>query len=103
MKDLLIGGTRFLTTDELADSLLEYSGLLNLYNSVDLVRFPAIVGGTSSHSAIALGAGSALVVVDAPDVIPVRIAGAGEAAADIRRRSARYRDGPEESPPHPEQ
>jgi hypothetical protein len=97
MKDLLIGGTRFLTTDEVADSLLEYSGLLNLYHSVDMVRFPAIVGGTSAQSAIALGTGSPLVVVDAPDVIPVRLAGAGEAAADIRRRSARYLDAPGDS------
>jgi len=97
MKDLLIAGTRFLTTDEIADSLLEYSGLLSQYHSIDLVRFPAIVGGTSSQSSIALGAGSPLVVVDAPDVIPVRLAGAGEVAADIRRRSARYRDAPTES------
>ena len=94
MKDLLIGVTRFLTTDQIAESLLEYSALLALHHRVDLVRFPAIVGGTATEASITLGVGSPLVVVDAPDVIPVRITRAGEAAADIRARMAPLRNAP---------
>ncbi|WP_439593745.1 hypothetical protein [Microbacterium sp.] len=94
MKDLLIAGTRFLTTDDIADSVLEYASLLSLYQRVDTVRFPAVVSGTTAQSAVAVGAGNQLVVVDAPDVIAVRLPGAQEAVDDIRRRAARYRDAP---------
>lgn len=96
MKDVLISGTRFLTTDEIAEALLEYAGLLSLYHRVDTVRFPAVVGGTAANSAVVVGVNNPLVVVDAPDVIPVRLAGVAETVADIDRRAAHYRDAPVE-------
>lgn len=97
MKDLLINGTRFLTTDDIAEATLEYAGILSQYRRVDTVRFPAVVGGTTAQTAVAVGVGAHVVVIDAPDVIPVRLDGAGEAAADIRRRRAHYDDGPSAS------
>ncbi|TQJ29871.1 hypothetical protein [Microbacterium sp. SLBN-146] len=90
MKDLLINGTRFLTTDDIADATLEYSALLAQFRRVDTVRFPAVVAGTTAQTAVAVGAGAQVAVVDAPDVISVRLAGAPEAAARIRRSHAEY-------------
>ena len=92
MKDLLINGTRFLTTDEIADATLDYSSILNQFHLVDTIRFPAVVGGTASQTAVAVGVGAHVVVIDAPDVIPIRLRGAGEAAETIRRQRASRED-----------
>lgn len=92
MKDLLINGTRFLTTDEIADATFEYASILSQYHRVDTIRFPAVVEGTAAQTAVAVGVGAHVVVVDAPDVIPVRLSGAGEAAEEIRRQHSDYED-----------
>ncbi|GAA1860563.1 hypothetical protein GCM10009796_23610 [Microbacterium koreense] len=88
MKDVVIHGTRLLTTDEVADSLLDYARVLNEFHRADTVRFPAVVDGSPRDTALALGAHAPLVVIDAPEALPVRLRGAGEAAMDIRRRTA---------------
>lgn len=92
MKDLLINGTRFLTTDEIADATLDYANILNQFHLVDTVRFPAVVGGTASQTAVAVGVGAHIVVIDAPDVIPIRLRGAAEAAEIIRSQRANRAD-----------
>lgn len=88
MKDVMIHGTRLLTTDEVADSLLAYARVLNDFHRSDTVHFPAVVDGSPRSATLSLGAHTPLVVLDAPEALPVRLRGAGEAAMDIRRRTA---------------
>jgi hypothetical protein len=86
MKDLLINGTRFLTTDEIADAALDYSSMLHQFHLVDTIRFPAVVDGMTSRAAVAVGVGAHIVVIDEPGVIPIRLSGAAEAAEIIRHQ-----------------
>lgn len=92
MKDLLINGTRFLTTDDIAEATLQYSSILNQFHLVDTIRFPAVVGGTAAQTAVAVGVGAHVIVIDVPDEIPIRLFGAREAAATIRRQHADRED-----------
>lgn len=89
MKDLLFGGTRFLTTDEVADAVLHYAQVLAQYGRADIVRFPALVDGVAANSWLALGggSGSALAAVEVLDSPIERLAGAHEASAEIQRRT----------------
>lgn len=90
MKDLLINGTRFLTTDAIADAALAYVTVLNQYHRSDTVRFPAVVEGRAAKAAVVLGPSTHLVVLDAPDVMPAGLDGASEAVDDLQRRLADF-------------
>lgn len=94
MKDLLINGMRFLTTDEIAEATLEYVTVLNQYHRADTVRFPALIEGREAQTAVALGPSTHLVVIDAPDVHPRTLTGARAAVDELHRRLAGYLDDP---------
>lgn len=89
MKDLLISGSRFLTTDEVADAVLHYAQALAQYGRADIVRFPALVDGVAANSWLALGPGSGTVIaaVEVLDSPIERLAGSHEASAEIQRRT----------------
>ncbi|TDN92646.1 hypothetical protein [Microbacterium sp. BK668] len=91
MKDLLFSGSRFLTTDEVADAVLHYAQVLAQYGRADVVRFPALVDGVAANSWLALGpgTGSAIAAVEVLDSPIERLAGAHEASVEIQRRSER--------------
>jgi hypothetical protein len=91
MKDLLISGSRFLTTDDVADAVMHYAQVLAQYGRFDVVRFPALVDGIEATSWLTLGpgSGSSLAAVQVVDSPIASLAGAGEAFAEIERRSAR--------------
>ncbi|QIG40438.1 hypothetical protein G5T42_13935 [Microbacterium sp. 4R-513] len=88
MKDLLISGSRFLTTDDVADAVLHYAQVLAQYGRADVVRFPALVDGVAANSWLTLGSGAAIAAVEVLDSPIERLAGAHEASAEIQRRSA---------------
>lgn len=89
MKDLLISGSRFLTTDDVADAVLHYAQVLAQYGRFDVVRFPAVVDGVEATSWLTLGpgSGSTLAAVQVADSPTASLAGSGEAYAEIQRRS----------------
>ena len=91
MKDLLVSGSRFLTTDEVADAILHYAQVLAQYGRSDIVRFPALVDGFPANSWLALGpiSGSTLAAVEVIDSLIGTLEGASEASAEIHRRSDR--------------
>jgi hypothetical protein len=90
MRDLLISGSKFLTTDEVADAVLHYAQVLTRYGRSDVVRFPALVDGVSANSwlALGLGSGSMLAAVEVVDSPIEHLSGATEASAEIERRCA---------------
>lgn len=89
MRDLLIGGSRFLTTDEVADAVLHYAQVLAQYGRADVVRFPALVDGVEATSWLALGSGfgSGLAAISVDDSPIGSLEGSNEATAEIRSRS----------------
>lgn len=89
MKDVLFSGSRFLTTDEVADALLRYARALAQYGRADIVSFPAVVDGMPATSWLTIGSGcggpiAAVSVADSPIV---GLEGATEACVEIARRS----------------
>ncbi|WP_345802837.1 hypothetical protein AAIB33_07055 [Microbacterium sp. AZCO] len=89
MKDLLISGSRFLTTDDVADAILNYARALAQYGQSDIVRFPALVDGVAATSWLTLGpgSGSVLAAVSVADAPIGSLDGAREASEDIRTRT----------------
>lgn len=89
MKDLLISGSRLLTTDGVADAVLHYAQVLAQYGRADIVHFPALVDGVSATSWLTLGPGSGgtLAAVSVADSPIASLDGASEAMAEIQRRT----------------
>jgi anaerobic glycerol-3-phosphate dehydrogenase len=86
MKDILIEGHRLLTTDEIADAVIDYARVLHLSQHADVVEFPTLLDGEISHCSLLLTPVTSVAVVDA-DVLPPTLPGAGDAHAEIQRRA----------------
>ncbi|MGB4780084.1 hypothetical protein [Microbacterium sp.] len=86
MKDILIEGHRILTTDEVADAVIDYARVLHDRGSSDIVEFPSIHDGQLSRCSVLLGSGP-LAVIEAPVEIPAAVLGADRACAEIVRRA----------------
>ena len=86
MKDILIDGHRILTTDEVADAVVDYARVLQYHGRVDVVHFPSIHDGELSRCSMLLGSGL-LAVVEAPVAISATVLGADRACAEIVRRA----------------
>lgn len=86
MKDILIAGHRILTTDEVADAVIEYARKLTSTGHTDVVEFPTMYDGETAHCTLLLGNDS-LAVVDATGVIAAPFADADQACAEIDRRA----------------
>lgn len=91
MKDILIDGHRLLTTDEIADAVLEYARLLHGSEATDVVEFPTLHDGELSHCSLLLSGNIAVAVLDAPAVLSPQLPGADGARAEIERRAAALR------------
>ncbi|MFH8250137.1 hypothetical protein ACH3VR_07210 [Microbacterium sp. B2969] len=85
----MIGGSRFLTTDDVADAVLDYARALAQYGRSDIVRFPALVDGVAATSWLTLGpsSGSTLAAVSVSDAPIGTLEGANEASEEISRRT----------------
>ena len=57
MKDILIDGHRILTTDEVADAVIDYARVLQDHGRSDVVHFPSIHDGELSRCSMLLGSG----------------------------------------------
>ena len=86
MKDILIDGHRILTTDEVADAVIDYARVLNDHGRSDVVHFPSIHDGELSRCSVLLG-GGLLAVVEAPVAISATVLGADRACEEIVRRA----------------
>lgn len=86
MKDILIEGHRLLTTDEIADAVIDYAQLLHDNARSDVVDFPTLHDGELSHCSLLLTPATAVAIVDA-DVLPPSIPGAEAARDEISRRA----------------
>lgn len=87
MKDILIEGHRILTTDEVADAVLNYARLLLEHNRTDIVEFPSIHDGSLTQCSILLGGAGAIAVIEASVALPPQVLGADRAHAEIARRA----------------
>ncbi len=86
MKDILIAGHRILTTDEVADAVIDYAQKLVSKGDTDVVEFPTLYDGEAARCMLLLGTGS-LAVVDAAVVLAPSLRDADEACAEIDRRA----------------
>ena len=86
MRDLLVSGTRVMTSDDVAEALLDYAVELTSHHATAVARFPAIVDGQHVETQMVLGAGIPLTSVSVDPVLPVDLDGADLAAAQIRNR-----------------
>lgn len=86
MKDILIEGHRLLTTDGIADAVIDYARLLHTHSQTDVVDFPTLHDGELSHCSLLLTPATAVAIVDA-DVLPPSIPGAEGAREEIARRA----------------
>lgn len=86
MKDILIEGHRLLTTDEIAEAVIDYARLLHDNARSDVVDFPALHDGELSHCSLLLTPATGLAIVDA-DVLPPSLPGSQAAREEISRRA----------------
>lgn len=87
MKDILIDGHRILTTDDIADAILDYARLLLDRHETDIVHFPTLHDGMLTQCAVLLGGAGPLAVLDAAMDLPMMVDGAESACAEITRRA----------------
>lgn len=88
MKDILIDGHRILTSDEIADAVIDYARLLIDHGRADVVEFPSIHNGELARCALLLGGSSTIATVEAPVSVPDEAMGSNRACAEITRRVA---------------
>lgn len=88
MQDLVVGGMRVMTTDGVANALLDLAATLASLREATIVEFPAIVEGRVAQVKMLLGAGIPLVAVPVEPELPLEVAGAEAAAWEIRQRTA---------------
>ncbi len=86
MKDILIDGHRLLTTDAIADAVIDYAWQLYGAARSDVVTFPTLHDGEISRCSLLLTPATVVAVVDA-DVLPPHLPGADDACAEIARRA----------------
>jgi hypothetical protein len=91
MRDLLVSGARVMTSDDVADALLDYALELASHHATAVARFPALVDGQYVDTRMILGAGIPLTAVSADPGLPVSIDGAEFAAAQLRKRTSALR------------
>ena len=98
MKDILIDGHRLLTTDDIADAVIDYAWQLHTVSRSDVVHFPTLHDGEVSRCSLLITPSTVVAVVDT-DVLPPHFPGAEDARAEIARRTdalrAARKDGPE--------
>ncbi len=87
MKDILIDGQRLLTTDAVADAVIDYARVLHTAGEFDVVDFPGIHDGEPSMCSLLLGTAGSLVVVDAQMDLTVALPDSDVACAEIARRA----------------
>jgi hypothetical protein len=88
VRDFLVNGARVLTTDDVADAVLEYAGALAGSGKAAVVRFPAVVEGQTGLTWMTVGAGAPVLAVQFDTEVPISLEGSEFAAHDIRRRTA---------------
>ncbi len=86
MKDILIDGHRILTTDDIADAVIDYARLLIDHGRTDVVEFPSIHDGAPANCAILLGGAGSIAVVEAPMSLTDGSMDSAAACAEITRR-----------------
>ena len=86
MKDILIDGQRLLTTNGIADAVIDYAWRLHLAARSDVVEFPMLHDGEISRCSLLLTPATAVAVVDV-DVLPPQLPGADAARDEIDRRA----------------
>jgi len=92
MKDILIDGHRLLTTDAIADAVLDYASLLHRDGRTDVVDFPSIHDGELSRCSLLLGTCGAVAVVEAGGLPSSSLPEADQAREEIARRADRIRE-----------
>ncbi|KZE88609.1 hypothetical protein [Microbacterium sp. TNHR37B] len=87
MKDILIDGQRLLTTDAVADAVIDYARVLHMAGEFDVVDFPGIHDGELSTCSLLLGTAGSLVVVNAQMELTFALPESDVACAEIARRA----------------
>jgi hypothetical protein len=87
MKDILIDGHRFLTSDDVAHAVLDYARLLHVTGGTDVVEFAGIHEGEIARCSLLLGCSGTLAVVDAGVGLPSTLLGSDSDYAEISRRA----------------
>jgi hypothetical protein len=92
MKEILFAGQCVLTTDDMADAVINYATVLAATGGVDVVMFPGFKNGDHVQCELVIGGNAGIASVTVPDAYAGVVSGAGEATAAIDRRVAELRD-----------
>ena len=87
MKDILIEGHRILTTDQIAEAVIDYARVLLERGGHDIIEFPSFHDGIPGQCTLLLGGSCTIAVVDAPLEMSATVGGADHARDEIARRA----------------
>jgi hypothetical protein len=93
MKDILFAGHRILTSNEIADAVIQYAAALVASAGADVVTFPAFNDGEPVECSLVIGCGAQIAAVTVPETYPSELRGADEACVAIDTQYAALRQG----------
>lgn len=88
MFDVYLGNVRMITTDELADAILDFSRLLVERQQTEVITFPVYSDGLPTRAKVLTGYGTPVAAIERPDDLSPELDGAELAVWDIQRRAA---------------
>ncbi|MCK6068218.1 MULTISPECIES: hypothetical protein [Microbacterium] len=86
--DIFLGGARLLTSDSIADALLEYARVLTDCGRTQTVTFPVMLDGQAGTAWARIGAHADLVAVRTEPQIPLTLDGEEVVASELFRLAA---------------
>ena len=92
MKRISTGAERFLTSDAVADGVLDYAGALSRVGTAETITIPFIESGAPAEARLLLGPASQISLL--PGQGPERLLDDAAALAELRRRMAALEPGP---------
>jgi hypothetical protein len=95
MRRISTGVEQLLTTEEVADAVLTYAGILARVGTADTVTVPIMTAeGHRDHARLLLGPASQITIVPADDEDVRELPGADDTVADLVERGRRLEPGP---------
>lgn len=92
MKLISYDGVAAITTDEVADAILDLAVAIARFNRYEQVAVPVVVAGVREQLTLMLGPTIHVSSLTASTVAPVEIEGASETAEEIRQRAQAISD-----------
>jgi hypothetical protein len=93
VKDIFFAGHRVLTSDEIADAVIQYAAALVSAAGADVVTFPAFNDGEPVECSLLIGCGAQIAVMTAPAAYPGHPGGRGRSLCRDRHAARGARRG----------